>query len=65
MEQLADIARLEERTRNLEEWQHKQNGTLEKLTDRINRIYETALAALISGIISLVLLALNLMKGKM
>lgn len=59
-----EIIRLDERIKSLEKWQENQNGTLCKLEKKIDNIYTTTISALVSAVISLVLLALNLLKGK-
>jgi len=69
------VAKLEERVANLEDWQNKQNGYLSKLDEKIEKLGEELhkgyysiqswLIGVLGGIIvSLVVLILNLVKGK-
>lgn len=65
MDHLVEIAKLEERIKSLERWQEDQNGTLLRVSEKIDKLYSFVISALASGVISLILLALNLLKGKM
>jgi len=57
-------ARTEERVSALEEWQVKQNGTLQKLDGKMDR-HNQWLIGLMGGVIaSLILLVVNLTMGR-
>lgn len=54
------IAKHDERIQKLEEWQAKQNGSLQRLEQKVDGIY-TWLIGLMGGVIaSLIMLAINL-----
>ncbi len=54
----------EERLKNLEEWQAKQNGSLQRLEQKMDGIY-TWLIALMGGVAtSLIMLILNLITKR-
>jgi hypothetical protein len=58
------LGKHDERLKKLEEWQSKQNGSLQKLEQKVDGIY-TWLIALMGGVItSLVMLVVNLMIGR-
>ncbi len=64
--QAAEIATIRVKVDNLEKWQAKQNGSLQRMDDRMGKIH-TAIIGLMGGVIaSLLLLIVNIfiMIGK-
>lgn len=58
------LAKHDERICNLEEWQKKQNGSLQRLEQKVDGIYSW-LIGLMGGIVTaLIMLAINLMLGR-
>ncbi len=60
---VAELARHGERLDALEDYQHRQNGSLQRLEDKVDRLYSQQLALLGGVVTSLVILVLNLLKG--
>lgn len=65
MEQIiATLAQHSERLDNLEEYQEKQNGSLQRLEAKVDKIYAWLIGVLGSVIASLILLSANLYLGR-
>lgn len=56
--------RLEERVSDLEEWQKKQNGSLQRLEAKMDRIQQWLIGLLGGVTASLVLLLVNISLGR-
>lgn len=57
-----EVVRLDERIKNLERWQETQNGALLRLEEKMDSLIRIVIGAFASGMISLILLAINLYK---
>jgi hypothetical protein len=58
------LGKHDERLKKLEEWQSKQNGSLQRLETKVDGIY-TWLIGLMGGmIVSLIMLVVNIFGGK-
>ncbi len=58
------INHLAERVANLEEWQKRQNGTLQKIQEELEEQLKTQRTILGGLVVSLILLILNLIIGR-
>jgi hypothetical protein len=58
------IARHDERISDLEKWQKKQNGTLQKLYEKVDRLYVQQMTILGGLVVSIVLLCANILLGR-
>jgi prefoldin subunit 5 len=56
--------RLEERVESLEAWQAKQNGSLQRLEEKMDKIQQWLIGLLGGVIASLVLLLVNMSLGR-
>lgn len=65
MEQIAaTFARHDERIEKLEEWQKRQNGTLDKLNEKVDKLYTQQMTVLGGIVVSIVLLCANMFLGR-
>jgi len=64
MEQVEILARHDERISDLEEWRTKQNGTIQKLYDKIDKLYMQQMTILGGIVVSIVLLCANILLGR-
>jgi len=64
MEQIEILARHDERISDLEEWRTKQNGTIQKLYDKIDKLYMQQMTILGGIVVSIVLLCANILLGR-
>lgn len=58
------LTKLEEEIENLEEWQKRQNGTLQKIQEELEEQLKTQRTILGGLVVSLILLILNLIIGR-
>lgn len=64
MEQIAaTLARHEERLDALEQYQSKQNGSLQRVEDKVDKLYSQQVALLGGVVTSLIILVFNLLRG--
>ncbi len=64
MEQIAaTLARHEERIDALEQYQAKQNGSLQRLEAKVDKLYSQQMALLGGMVTSLLILVFNLLRG--
>lgn len=65
MEQIAaTLARHEERIDALEQYQAKQNGSLQRLETKVDKLYSQQMALLGGMVTSLLILVFNLLRGR-
>lgn len=61
---VATLARHDEHIEKLEEWQQKQNGSLQRLEEKVDKLYNQQLTLLGGIVASLLLLCINLFLGR-
>lgn len=59
-----EVARLQERVSAIEEWQTKQNGTLQRLEAKVDGMTKWLIGLLGSALLSLVLLIFDLLARR-
>ena len=58
------LGKHDERLKKLEEWQSKQNGSLLRLEQKVEGIYSWLIGLMGGMIVSLILLVVNMLKGR-
>lgn len=58
------VARHDERIENLEEYQKKQNGAIQRLADQYESLQKWLIAVLTTAVLNLGMMILNMLKGK-
>jgi len=58
------LGKHDERLKKLEEWQSKQNGSLLRLEQKVEGIYSWLIGLMGGMIVSLILLVVNMVKGR-
>ena len=65
MEQIISmISRHEESIENLEKWQKRQNGALQKLDEKVDKLYSQQMTILGGVVVSIILLCINIILGR-
>jgi hypothetical protein len=54
----------EQAIRNFTDWQNKQNGTLQRMGERIDKVFDNQRSILGGIVVACILLALNLILGR-